>query len=141
METVIVDTSVAIKWLLAEDHATEAIALLDPMVALHAPDILLLEADNVLCRRTRKGEFDPARLEDLRRTLRAIGVTYHGFRDLLDAAVAISVTARQAVYDCLFIALAETIDGRAVTSDLELVERVRGTRWERRVMWIGDRSR
>ena len=47
---VVVDTSVAIKRFIEEDDAEDALLLLSKSFELHAPDILILEFDNVLCK-------------------------------------------------------------------------------------------
>jgi len=140
-QALVVDTSVAIKWLLAEEYSAHATALVNAGWALHAPDIMLLEVDNVLCRRARVLDFDPAVVGSLRRTMRAVDVTYHGFRDLLDGGVGISMALDHAVYDCLFLALGGSMNARVVTADKELLRRVRGTVWEPAALWIGDLAR
>ncbi len=43
-----VDASVAAKWFFEEPHTPNAAALLDARFVLHAPDLVLLEVDNVV---------------------------------------------------------------------------------------------
>ncbi len=52
---IVVDASVAAKWFIAEDNADEALMLLDRPFDLHAPDLLYLEIDNILCKLIRRG--------------------------------------------------------------------------------------
>jgi predicted nucleic acid-binding protein len=49
------NTSVAAKWFIAEDNANNALELLGKNYELHAPDLLFLEVDNVLCKLIRRG--------------------------------------------------------------------------------------
>ena len=46
--------------------------------------------------------------------------------------------SRLLVYDGLYLALADKIDGRLVTADRRLVNTLAGTNLARRVVWIED---
>jgi predicted nucleic acid-binding protein len=52
---IVVDASVAAKWFIAEDNTDDALLLLDMPFDLHAPDLLYLEFDNILCKLIRRG--------------------------------------------------------------------------------------
>ena len=61
---VTVDASVAVKWLVAEDHRKEARALLGPRIERYAPDLLPVECASAILkkappRRNRVGRFLP----------------------------------------------------------------------------------
>jgi len=47
---VVVDASVTVKWFIAEDNANDALELLGKNYEIHAPDLLFLEVDSVLCK-------------------------------------------------------------------------------------------
>lgn len=56
--TLIIDTSVIIKWFVNKDGHKEALALLESGEQLICPDFALLEAANVLWRKERLSEID-----------------------------------------------------------------------------------
>ncbi len=57
----IVDASIAVKWLFAEPHSPEARQLLAPRIDLHAPDFILTEVANVIWKKARRKEIPAAR--------------------------------------------------------------------------------
>ena len=57
---------------------------------------------------------------------------------LLVPALAMAHRLKHPVYDCVYLALAESEDGMVVTADRRLLAAVRGTSWRRRVRWIED---
>lgn len=138
MSVLVVDASVAVKWLMREEHLEAARRLLDPQYRLHAPDFMLLETDNAFCKRVRRGELDGADALEARRTMRAILIEYHETRPLLDRAYALAVETRASVYDCLYVALAEVLDARMVTADRRFFERASATPVAGRVRWVED---
>jgi len=54
---VVVDASVAIKWLLEESGTRPAVRLLAERRPLLAPDLMLIEAANALWKKVRRGEM------------------------------------------------------------------------------------
>ena len=59
-------------------------------------------------------------------------------RELLPAALAISVELRHAVYDCLYLALAEREGAALVTDDQAFLRKTKGSRWSRNVISLRD---
>jgi predicted nucleic acid-binding protein len=55
--TLVIDASVAIKWLVPETLAENAAALLDENNRLTAPDLLLIEFANIIWKKARLGEI------------------------------------------------------------------------------------
>ena len=113
----VVDASVATKWLVPEDDSGLADALLTSTVQLHAPAFMAMEVANVLWLKLRRGELDDARarasLEYLRRIPWAAWQGEEPLPETLDLAKALD----HAVYDCAYLALALRIDARYVTAD------------------------
>jgi predicted nucleic acid-binding protein len=60
---IVVDTSVAVKWVVEEDRREAAKLVLRSGAALLAPDFMISEAANVLRRKVRRGE---ASIEQMR---------------------------------------------------------------------------
>ena len=113
--TIVVDASVALKWVLDEPGKEAADALLDD--ELIAPALWLLEAANALWRRTLRGEITPgeakARLEELNNA----PVASTAIADDLAAAADLANRLGHPVYDCLYLALALRENAYVVTAD------------------------
>ncbi len=113
--SVVIDASVALKWVLDEPGSEAAAALLDEELA--APEFWLLEAANALWRRARRHELTreqaSARLVELSNAPVATSTT------LEDFAIAFQWAGRldHPVYDCLYLALALRENTHVVTAD------------------------
>lgn len=122
--SLVVDASVALKWVVAEPGSEEAASLLDEMavgaVALLAPEHLVGEVTNGLRKRVAQNVLT---VEDACEALDAIGhleLTFVGgagrwFR-CLPAALEWGITA----YDALYVLLARDFDAVLVTADERL---------------------
>ncbi len=115
----VVDASVAVKWVLKEPDSDIARRVAD-RAELLAPDLLWAELGNVLWRRQRSGELSPTDARDMLFTLRAVPVRTHALFPLLPLALEIAVTIRHSIYDCIYLALADQEDCRVVTADRRL---------------------
>ncbi len=120
----IVDASVGVKWLVREPGSDVALALLDTR-ELAAPDLLKLEVGHVLGKRLRRGQASMAFLTDAWRDLQAAEVRFEPFQDHLDEAFILALELGAAIYDCVYLALAEAEDDVLVTSDERFVRAAR----------------
>ncbi len=113
--SIVIDASVALKWVLNEPGSEAAEALLDE--DLIAPSLWLIEAANVLWRLSRRGEISAegaaARLEQLYNAPVATGA----LEDDLSAAADLANTLGHPVYDCLYLAMAIREKTYVVTAD------------------------
>jgi predicted nucleic acid-binding protein len=117
----VLDSSVAIKWVLPEADSAKAVRLRDEYKAgLHeliAPDVFLAEVANALAmaerqRRIKTGE-SAVFLHDIVITSPALFPT----SPLLLRAIALAISTGRAVYDCVYLALAEVEACELVTAD------------------------
>ena len=138
MSILVVDASVAANWFFEEQETASARRVLDERHRLHAPDLMLLEIDSVLTRRIRRGQIIAGQGDDIRAALRQIPIQMHSFLPLLDPAYAMAGQTGRSVYDALYVALAELLDGRVVTADRRLYEGLAGGPWAQRVVWVGE---
>ncbi len=138
MSVLVVDASVAAKWYLKEEHTELALRLLDGSQRLHAPDFVLLEMDNILCKHIRRGSVTPSDADDIRSALRRCEIRCMPFDLLRDRAYELAVETRTSVYDCLYAALAEALGARMVTADRRFFERMSATPFAELVMWVED---
>lgn len=118
MTTVVVDASIALKWLREEEGSEAARALLrDDLVA---PPLLRLEVVNVAARRWRWAE---EALMELVAQLDRLGLTF----DEPPSTGIVRWTARGlTAYDASYVALAEARDCGLVTADVGTLEVARG---------------
>ena len=121
----LVDASIAVKWLFAETHSQEARKLLAPRIVLHAPDFILTEVANVIWKKARRNEIPSAQpyIEELANIPDA--VVLHPSTELVMKAAALAVQIDHPVYDCVYLACTEAEAAPLVTADERLAQRAR----------------
>ena len=119
MKHLVVDASVAAKWVLHEADSDAARRIVE-QAQLMAPDLLWAELGSLLWRRQRNGELTAAQAREMLLTLRAFPIRTHGMFPLLPLALEIAMTIGHSVYDCVYLALADEEDCRVVTADRRL---------------------
>jgi predicted nucleic acid-binding protein len=135
---VVVDASVAVKWVLREEHGGTARRVLSTSRLL-APRLLWADVGNALWKRHRRGEASGAEVRRMLAEVRRLPVTTFAHWPLLPKALDLAIALDQTVYDCLYLALAEARRGIMVTADRRLHEAVRGSScWTDRIVWIED---
>ena len=112
----VVDASVAVKWLVREDGSDEAHALLGTV--LHAPTFLRMEVGNVLRTLARRGDLsqDDARAAFDHLLLAPVRL-HEPSSALLRGALDLALGLHHPIYDCLYLALAIEIAAPLVTAD------------------------
>ena len=138
MTVLVLDASVAAKWFFPERHTQEARRVLETASALHAPDTFLLEVDNVVLKRLRRGHISRKDGADIRSAIRTFPVTLHPFSMLLDPAWEIAARTGRSLYDCLYVSLAVILGCRVVTADRKLHEGLATGPVGEHVLWVGD---
>lgn len=126
----IVDASVAVQWFAREPGSEVAAMLVEGNQPLVSPDIMPLEVANALWKKTRRGEVPAGDLQPAVTRLLASDVTLVPTTTLLERAVRLAVEIGHPVYDCVYLALAESRGAPLATSDARLraVARARGLR-------------
>ncbi|MGE3778886.1 MAG: type II toxin-antitoxin system VapC family toxin [Pirellulaceae bacterium] len=113
--TIVVDASVALKWVLHEEGSEAAERLLDE--ELIAPSLWLVEAGNALWRRSTRGEISAAEAQERLSELFNAPVTTVALEEDVIAAVRLAAELDHPVYDCLYLALAIREGTYVVTAD------------------------
>jgi predicted nucleic acid-binding protein len=134
---IVLDASVAVKWVLREEHSASARRILSTR-ELFAPHLLWAELGNILWKRHRRSESS---VEEVRRMLgeiQQLPVMTFAHWPLLPAALDLAISLGQTVYDCLYLALAETRNTIMVTADRRFHDVVSGSVWADRIEWIED---
>jgi predicted nucleic acid-binding protein len=120
----VVDASVAIKWVVKEIDSQKARQLRDDcrkgITELIAPDHYPLELANSLTKLERRGILIPPASLTLLSDILMDPISLIPHAPLLFHAAAISSKSRLAVYDCLYVALAEREGCELVTADVKM---------------------
>ena len=119
---VVVDASLAFKWLVREEHSGKALTLLHAWdrqgVRPAAPHLLPFEVANALHRRVVRGELTVEAAADLIGSLLASRLELHETPGLHGRALQLASELKQgAAYDAHYLALAETLDCELWTAD------------------------
>jgi len=122
--TLVIDTSVVVKWFVEEDGFEAARSLIRSSQKRIAPEFVVAEMANVLQRKVRIGE-----LGDLQAVTALRGVSYFFERlipstELIEPSFTLSRVLDHSVYDCMFLALALDERGaRLVTGDAKFLRK------------------
>ena len=138
MTLVVVDASVAVKWLVPEVHSPAARALLREEAVLLAPDLIRAEVGNVLWKRWRRGDLGTAEVDAALEDFRRFPLEVHSSEPLLEGAWAIARESGLTVYDSLYVALAVTQQARLVTADRRLFEVLRSGALAAACRWVEE---
>jgi predicted nucleic acid-binding protein len=127
-----VDASVAFKWLLEEEGSEEAIHHAAE-TTLIAPTLIWAEVGNALWKKVRRGEIDSAAARLAFGSLASFIGQWHDLEGLAEPAFDLAIELGHPIYDCYYLALAETYDVELLTADLRLIESCRNTRFDVRL--------
>ena len=140
MKSIVVDASVAVKWVVAEDFSDQADLLKGS--ALCAPAHWQAEAVNVLWAKVYRGDLLPAGAIDRARMLMQAPVELVPLSPLMDEALKQSLAHGITIYDSLYLALAVARDIAFVTADRKLLQKLSGDpNLMALVRWVGDLER
>jgi predicted nucleic acid-binding protein len=117
VKTVVVDSSVALKWFVPELHSDRAASLLETRVQLAAPDLLYPEAGNIVWKKVGRGELQPDEGREVIAGLKRVPIAVVPSSVLLEAALEIALAHQRTVYDSLYVSLAVARDCDFVTAD------------------------
>ncbi|MBS0279302.1 MAG: type II toxin-antitoxin system VapC family toxin [Proteobacteria bacterium] len=137
--TVVVDASVALKWVLPEKGTRDADALLSQ--ALIAPSFWLAECANALWKNVRIGKISAANASSLFQKLRRAPVAGMATDDDTAMALDLAIRLGHPIYDCLYLALALREDTYVVTADTRFVAAAASdSKMKKRVQLLGALS-
>lgn len=150
MNEVVVDASVAVKWLVQEEYSQEAKRLLRADVVsrlkLIAPDVLAAEIGHALRRLVNRGELQTAQAEALYDALMQNNPLQLFHLDWqVGAAQTLAQTALRlgnlytcSFYDALYIALTLDRNATFITADRRLYEKPLPLVKGQGIIWVGD---
>ena len=140
-EFVVVDASIAFKWLVEEEHSDKATALVrlwdDNGMQLAAPSIMPFEVANALHRRVIRGDFALEVALEMMQRLISLGIELHQTPNIHYRALELaSLLDQGAVYDAHYLSLAETLNCEMWTADQKFQRATRHI--TQSIRWIGD---
>ena len=97
MNTLVIDASIAVKWVVEEDGTPEALALRQK-AKLIAPELLVAECANVLWKKVQRGELLKAEALLAARLLQGAEIELLPTRPLFEAATRLSIEIDHAAY-------------------------------------------
>jgi predicted nucleic acid-binding protein len=127
VNTLVIDASIAIKWVIEEEGTPQALTLLREAKLL-APELLVAECANILWKKARRNELSREEALLAARLLQTAAIELVPTRFLLAAATRIAIELDHPAYDCLYLALAIENDCRFVTADERFLRKLGGRR-------------
>jgi predicted nucleic acid-binding protein len=121
---IVVDASVAVKWVVEETLRKEALAVLDSGVPLIAPDLLLPEFANVMRRKLRSQQIIQEQVDAGLQFVRNTISQFIPSEQLVEDALVLADQLDHSPYDCMYLACALS-RGRLLSADSKFLEKCR----------------
>ena len=134
--TFVVDASVVIKWFVQENLYEQALDLLDRQVLLHAPDLIVSEITNVAWKKAIRSDIEWSQAHEIASAIRKGVPALYPSVELNERALAIALALGHPVYDCLYLACAEAVDGILITADQRLRRVAQNTPFDALVQYL-----
>lgn len=133
----VVDASVALKWFLADEpYSDTAWTLARAGEPLIAPDLVVAETCNAAWKCFRLKRMEAEEVFDLAATLPRFFAELADVLPLAPRAALMAIELGHPVYDCFYLALAESRQVPLLTVDTRFLSRLAGSPWETRAMHL-----
>lgn len=137
MSQLVVDASVALKWLFPEQWSDQALQIPTLGHELIAPDWLHVEIANAAWKRSQRRVISATDAAEAVEQAELAPVRSIPSVSLISEALKIAFAYNRSIYDSLYIALAQREACQFVTADLRLYNALKDPLPER-MLWIGD---
>ena len=117
----VVDASVALKWLVAEEDSAQANRLLQDGVRLHAPHFLELEIANALWKKVRSKVIDPDAAVALNKRFLKLDIRWQAGKWIGEQTLPLGLLSGHSLYDFAYLTLAAHLGCPLVTADRDFV--------------------
>jgi predicted nucleic acid-binding protein len=117
----VIDSSIALQWVLPEPGAEQALRYVRADVI--SADILLVETANVLAKKVRANDISGAEALEALAIVKDAVARLVPTEPLVPRALELSIALSHPVYDCVFLACAEQTGGQLATRDAPFVKR------------------
>jgi predicted nucleic acid-binding protein len=122
--TFVIDASIAIKWFVNEADSGPARSLLSAGHVLLGPDLVVAEVCNTVWRKQRLGQVTPAQGVAMAQKIVDLFDSLVPCAQLVPRAYEIAGMLDHPVYDCFYLALAESRNCDLITADERLLARL-----------------
>ena len=123
----VVDASVAVKWLVEEENSDLALRVLHSDHELLAPRLMATEMSHALTRKVSRGQLERSQVEAIAESIPEIVDSWADDEVIVPDAVRLSLALDLPIYDCVYLALALNEGGIMVTADVRFVNAVART--------------
>jgi predicted nucleic acid-binding protein len=127
VNALVIDASIAVKWVVEEDATPEALALRQK-AKLIAPELLVAECANILWKKVQRRELSKEEALFAARLLQGAEIELLPTRFLFEAATRMSLEINHPAYDCVYLALAVESDCQFVTADERFLRKLHQSR-------------
>ncbi|HEY0329800.1 MAG TPA: type II toxin-antitoxin system VapC family toxin [Rhodopseudomonas sp.] len=138
MTTLVIDASVAVKWLVPEEMSDLARDIYGAEDRLVAPRLIMIEVANALARKTRQGLLSQQEATYHFGTLPVLLPDLVDVDDLIEPALRNACALRHPVYDLIYLEAARRLDAQLVTADVRFLAKLAGTEHARFVTLLSD---
>jgi len=119
--TLVIDASVAVKWVVQEAGTPDALALRKAKLA--APDLIIPECANILWKKHRLGQLTAAEASAAAQLLERADIELVAMGAQLHRATELAIELDHAAYDCFYITLAMDKGCAFATADQRLLRK------------------
>jgi predicted nucleic acid-binding protein len=127
VNALVIDASIAIKWVVEEDGTQQALTLRQ-RARLIAPELLVAECANILWKKVQRNELLKEEAILAARLLQGAEIELRPTRFLFEAATRLSIEIDHPAYDCVYLALAVETKCPFVTADERILRRLHRVR-------------
>jgi len=118
-ETLVIDASIAVKWVVEEDGTPLALGLRQGH-RFAAPELLTVECANIFWKKVQRAELSREEAKLAANLLERSDIELFSMRGLLAKATELATDIGHPAYDCMYICLAMSRNWRFVTADERL---------------------
>jgi predicted nucleic acid-binding protein len=119
--TLVVDASVAVKWVAYEPNSPAAVAVREADNHLIAPSLVIAEIGNALWKKALRREMTRNEAVAAFRLAVSHFAEFAPLDDFREKALELAIELRHPIYDCFYIALAERECCALITADARLI--------------------
>jgi predicted nucleic acid-binding protein len=134
---IVVDASIAVKWIVDEPERPSALFVRDLSVPLVAPDLMLAEFANVMRRKLRTGEVTSEQVRAGIALIKSLIDEFVPTRNLIEQALELSSELDHSTYDCIYLACAIN-RGFLLTADAVFLKKASHSRYADLILALGD---
>jgi predicted nucleic acid-binding protein len=127
VNTLVIDASIAVKWVVEEGGTPEALTLRQK-AKLIAPELLVAECANILWKKAQRRELSKEEAFLAARLLQAAEIELLPTRYLLEAATRMAIEINHPAYDCVYLTLAIEKKCQFVSADDRFLRKLHQSR-------------